>query len=379
MRIAYLVNSRWPRLRGAEKLLLGLLAHGRSLGFEVSVIAPAASAIHEACRAAGIRSDEADFKLNPSSIGTLRRLMDELRPDIVQGMSIFPVAFVRRLGLVPDAARVSFFAYVSTDPTSTLPIAASRFQRPLLWLRNTVSRSEAPRLDALFVASSTVAEHLREARILGHTVPIPGRIDLARLEAASHSPLDLPPGRPRIGYAGFLEPLKGIDELVVAFAQVLPAHPEARLLVAGDGPERDRLLELARSLGAGDRVTLLGFIDPVAPLLAKLDVFVSPSHSEGIGTSILEAMAFGVPCVCADSGGPSEFISDGVSGLLVPAGDPSALSAAISHMLDHPAETERIAAHGRSVALAPPYLLSSTLETVFAEYARAQRLPSDAG
>ncbi len=81
--------------------------------------------------------------------------------------------------------------------------------------------------------------------IRGHIVAIPGVVDVERLETESQLPLPLPQGAPRIGYAGFLEELKGIGDLVTAFAQVAAEHPSAALLVAGDGPERERLIALA--------------------------------------------------------------------------------------------------------------------------------------
>lgn len=376
MRIVYLVNSSWPRLRGAERLLLSLIEHARCEGHEVAVVASPLSAFHAACGDRGVRCEAAVFNLAPSNVTRLRTLLREFDPDVVHGMSIFPVAFVRWLGLVPSDRRVRFFAYVSTDPTSTLPVAASRFRRPLLFVRNSISRYEAPRLDAIFTASKMVAGKLGMVGIHGCIVPIPGHIDAAKLAADANRPVELPAGRPRIGFAGFLEPLKGIGDLVSAFAEISRHYPEAQLLVAGDGPEKERLLEQAGALGVRERVAFLGYLDPVAPMLGALDVFVSPSHSEALGTSILEAMTLGVPVVCTDSGGPAEFIRDGENGLLVAPGDSAAIAAAVVRLLGDSALATRLGERGRATVLEGPYLVSATYAAVFAEYEREAVAPA---
>ena len=111
-------------------------------------------------------------------------------------------------------------------------------------------------------------------------------------------------------------------------------------------------------------------VDPVAPLLSKLDVFVSPSHSEALSISIMEAMAMGLPCVCTNVGGTAEVIHNEDTGLLVPAHDPAALASAIERLLAQPEFAKRLAENGRALVLAGKYSLGSTLQTVFAEYAR---------
>jgi glycosyltransferase involved in cell wall biosynthesis len=371
LRIVYLANSTWPRIRGAGKLLLRMIERGLLEGHDVTVLAPAASAIHAACRAINARSVPVQFSLSPSRMSGLRAALRESRPEIVHGMSIFPVAFVRRLRLLPVDGSVRYFAYVSTDPTSSLPVAAARFRRPLLFMRNAVSRAEAPRLDALFVASDTIARRLPEAGIRGRVVVIPGAVDPERLEAAARLPLDLPPERPRIGYAAFLERLKGIDDLIVAFARIATEYPTAVLLLAGDGPEEQHLRQLTAELGVAERVRFLGHLEQIAPLLAALDLFVSPSRTEALGMSILEAMAMGVPCVCTDAGGVSDVICDGESGLVVSAGDPDALAVAMCRVLGDASLAARLAQNGHALAARPEYSLAKTLDRMFFEYAEA--------
>jgi len=370
LHIVYLVNSRWPSIRGAERLLFAFLRHGQSQGHEVSVLAPQASAVHGVCREMGVQSIVAEFSPAPRHLKSLQATLRELRPDIIHGMSIFPVALIRRWRMVPLDGTVGFFACVSIDPASSLPVASARFRRLKLGVRNTISRLEAPHLDAIFPASETIVERLASVGIKGRIIAIPGVVDVERLTAEAQAPLDVPGGRPRIGYAAFLEKLKGIDDLIAAFAEVAKNHPDATLLLAGDGPDKQPLMNLAEALGVGDRVHFLGFVDPVAPLLSKLDVFVSPSHSEALSISIMEAMAMGLPCVCTDVGGTAEVIHDEDTGLLVPAHDPAALAAAIERLLAQPELAKRLAENGRALVLAGKYSLGSTLKTVFDEYER---------
>ena len=201
LRIVYLVNSKWPTIRGAERLLLSLCAHAKAQGHDVSVLAPEASAMHRACRDAGVRSLDAEFSPSPFKVWHLRTVLRELDPDIVHGMSIFPVALIRRLRLLPVDGSVGFFAYASIDPTSSLPVATAHFRGLLLRVRNAISRREAPRLDAIFAASETISQRLSVVGIRGHIVAIPGVVDVERLETDSQLPLPLPGGSPRIGYA----------------------------------------------------------------------------------------------------------------------------------------------------------------------------------
>jgi glycosyltransferase involved in cell wall biosynthesis len=85
----------------------------------------------------------------------------------------------------------------------------------------------------------------------------------------------------------------------------------------------------------------------------------------------MEAMAMGLPCVCTDVGGTAEVIHDEDTGLLVPAHDPAALASGIERLLAQPELAKRLAENGRALVLAGKYSLESTLQTVFAEYARA--------
>jgi glycosyltransferase involved in cell wall biosynthesis len=134
-------------------------------------------------------------------------------------------------------------------------------------------------------------------------------------------------------FVGRLVASKGVQVLLEALAEI----PEARAVIAGDGPARASLEGLAAKLGLASRVTFLGWIDPTrrASLLAGARVFVLPSlWDEPFGIVGVEALSAGVPVVASDVGGVSSWLEDGVSGLLAPRGNARDLAKQIRRMRD---------------------------------------------
>lgn len=139
----------------------------------------------------------------------------------------------------------------------------------------------------------------------------------------------------RILAVGNLIPTKGHALLVHAFASVLKAVPEAELQIMGDGPERARLQTLAASLAISSRVIFHGRQPrpAVARAMQNCSIFALPSHYEGLGCVYLEAMACGKPAIACAGQGIEDVIRDGQNGLLVPADDTNALTAALIAVL----------------------------------------------
>ena len=142
-----------------------------------------------------------------------------------------------------------------------------------------------------------------------------------------------------------LEAQKGITHLLDAAAML----PDVIFAIAGEGPERERLVAKAALLGVTERVRWLGHRDDVPSLLAAADVFVLPSLNEGLPLAAMEAMLAGVPIVAADAGGTGEIVHDGVTGLLVPPGDPRALGESIRALLSDREHAARLASAGRAL------------------------------
>ncbi len=144
----------------------------------------------------------------------------------------------------------------------------------------------------------------------------------------------LAPDAPVIGTVARLSSVKGQRYLIRAMEKILKAFPDAQLLLVGDGPEKDKLVEQVRQLRIESNVTFApSTLDTSVPL-SIMDVFVLPSVLEGLGLAIIEAQAMGLPVVASDVGGIYTLVKDGVNGLLVPAEKPESLAEAILNLLN---------------------------------------------
>lgn len=139
-----------------------------------------------------------------------------------------------------------------------------------------------------------------------------------------------------IGGVGRLSEQKGYTHLLKALPQVLKRHPQARLVLFGDGELRSNLEAQVNQLGLQSQVQIAGQVNNVFERLEEFDLFVSPSLWEGLPTVIMEAMAVGVPVVATDIPGTREMITHQKNGWLVPPADPSGLAKAIIELIETP-------------------------------------------
>jgi glycosyltransferase involved in cell wall biosynthesis len=184
------------------------------------------------------------------------------------------------------------------------------------------------------------------------------------------------PGSQIVGVVARLEPEKGHPTLIDAWPLVLRSVPDAYLLIVGEGSRRDDLERQVRELRIAHRVVFTGRRDDVPGVTAALDVAVLPSYREAQGLTILEAMALSRPVVASNVGGIPEMIQDGVTGLLVPPGDPTALAGAIVRLLeDHSlADTLGRAGHDLVHDRFCIELMVKAIEEIYDEGARTTRL-----
>ncbi len=192
-------------------------------------------------------------------------------------------------------------------------------------------------------------------------------LDPARCRRTLRERHRLPPGAFLVGAAAQLEPAKGIRDLLEACAHsagALEREGAWALLIAGEGPERGSLGRRARETGLGERVRFEGYVRELPEWLAGLDLFVVPSRREGLGSVALEAALAGVPRIVTDAGGLPEIVEHERTGLVVPAGDPRALSCALLEIRSCPARAralaQRAAARVRE-AHAPERMAAETL------------------
>ncbi|MEO1085000.1 MAG: glycosyltransferase family 4 protein, partial [Acidobacteriota bacterium] len=177
-------------------------------------------------------------------------------------------------------------------------------------------------------------------------------VDRERL-AVIHNGLDhdrFRPGakddRPTALWIGRLRRYKCVETVIDAAARWAQGHPDLRLLIAGDGPQRPALEQRVRSLGLGGRVELLGFVDHgrKVELLQRAHVVVQTSMKEGWGMTVIEANACGTAVVASDVAGLRDSVRDGETGVLVPWNRPDALAAAVTDRVDDGARRRRLEA-----------------------------------
>jgi glycosyltransferase involved in cell wall biosynthesis len=201
------------------------------------------------------------------------------------------------------------------------------------WRKRQLTRLSAALASCVVVHSSAVRDVVLNAGVPASRVElIPPGIrspDSSPDQAAVRTSLELPSDAFVVGCMARLVPHKGVSDLVRAMARL---GPSTILLVAGDGPERDSLEQLAEREAPG-RVKFLGALqEGQSTFFAALDVFVLPSHREGFGLVLVEAALQRIPVVGTKIGGVEDAVLDGRTGLLVSPGDPVALAGAISRL-----------------------------------------------
>ena len=205
-----------------------------------------------------------------------------------------------------------------------------------------------PTADGIVCVSDGVSEDLRsrvpsaahKIETVYNPVVSPG------LSKQSEEPVDHPwfddGGPPVILAAGRLTRVKDHATLLRAFAKVTESRP-ARLIVLGEGPERENLLRLADSYGMSQQVDLPGFMTNPFAHMSRASVFVLSSRYEGFPNVLVQAMACATPVISTDCrSGPAEILEDGRWGHLVPVGDWSSMADAILQTLDNPQSSEQL-------------------------------------
>lgn len=212
----------------------------------------------------------------------------------------------------------------------------------------------------------------------GQLTSVPTGIDLERFRPQprdqARTALALPVDVTYIGILATLRDWKGHTVLFEALTQLLPTHPDLRVLIIGDGPYRDRLDARAKVLGITERLDFVGHRTDAERWLPAIDVFTLPSWGdEGVSQALMQAMACALPIVTTPVGSLTEIIHDGETGLLVPPRDASALARAIARLLDDPALGARLgaAAHNLAVANCGETLMLDRMETIFRRFGRS--------
>jgi glycosyltransferase involved in cell wall biosynthesis len=264
-----------------------------------------------------------------SVIPALRSIVEQRQPDIVVTHSVKSHFLMWRSRLWQRYPWIAFHhGYTTTDRKMRVYNRLDRWSLPKADLVATVCQAFARELassnglplERFFVQHNAIRRE-----------PEPSAADVEMVRKR----LGLDENERVIISIGRLSKEKAQADLISAFNRLGESHPEinAKLVIAGDGPEFERLRSAAQASRHGERIVFAGQMSNVQPFYSIADVFVLPSHSEGSPNVVLEAMAANVPVVATAVGGVPEIVENDESALLVPASDPAAMAAAIARVL----------------------------------------------
>jgi glycosyltransferase involved in cell wall biosynthesis len=254
------------------------------------------------------------------------RVVKELAPDVIHAHDPHGVAMA--------SLALSLGAASSKSPPA---LVASR--RVDFHLRgNSFSRWKHRQVDCFIAASEAIRQMLVADGVeADRTVTVHEGIDVDHVLAAPpvtvHDAFWLPHGAPIVGNVAALVPHKGQRHLIDAAHLVVRQIPDARFVILGEGELRGHLEKQIHEHHLEKHVLLPGFRTDVLGCIKGFDLFVMSSVTEGLGTSLLDAMACSRPIVATRAGGIPEIVEDGVNGLLVPPRDHPALATAIVRAL----------------------------------------------
>ena len=311
--------------RGGQNQVLVTLMGLRALGHRTMLVAhPGGELRQRAAEGLDLLPLAPKTEMDLSAAWRLSRLIKQLAPDIVHAHD-------------PHGVAMAALALSMSTALAKPPLVASR--RVDFHLRgSSLSRWKYRQVDCFICASEAIRQLL-----IGDGVPetravtVHEGIDLERVAAAPpaklHEELWLPHHAPIVGNVAALVPHKGQKHLVEAAALVVRQVPDARFVIAGEGELREALEKQIKEHHLEKHVLLAGFRPDVLSLHQAFDLFVMSSVTEGLGTSLLDAMACGKAIVATEAGGIPEVVVNGTTGLLVPPRDHEAMAQAIVTLL----------------------------------------------
>jgi glycosyltransferase involved in cell wall biosynthesis len=340
--VRILVTLPWgQRLGGAEAMIQSVLAPGAESGHELEPVFFEDGPWPQELREAGLRVKtlSAGRLREPhrwvATVCALTRLMRERQPDVVLNWSAktqlygAPAAVLAGIG-----GRVAWWQQSIPEPD--------------FWLDRLATRLPARAIGCYSRAAAEAQARLSPRRptfVVAPGSPPPE-------PSPSPVPVELPAGIPVVGIVGRLQPWKGQDRLLRAHALLHERGLRAQLLVVGgdayglSAEYAESLPPLAGELGLEESVTFTGQVPDAGPYVERMDILVNASDPEPFGIVLLEGMARGVAVVAVDSGGPAEFVVDGVTGALARSGEPAALADAIEVLLRSESLRRRVADAG---------------------------------
>lgn len=344
---------------GQEIRIINEILGMRSRGYEVVLATPPDAAIYNKARDAGIETFavEMDKSRFISSVFRIARIIKERSVSIVNTHSS------RDSWVGSIAGRLRGVKVLRTRHISS-PFNESPLTRLVY----------GPLTDGVITTGDFIRRQIiRELRLNPDKVhSIPTGVDVESFISAKgdkvRAELGLSEKDLVIGTAAVHRSWKGHEYTIKAMPDVLSAVPEARLVLAGDGPQRHSLEGLVRDSGLADKVILPGHRDDIPEVIAAFDISVLASYaSEGIPQFVLQSMAAGKPVIATEVGGIPEVVKDGVNGILVPPRDPSAIAHAVKALGSDPVLARRMGEAGRAMA-AREHSMETMLDRIEALY-----------
>jgi glycosyltransferase involved in cell wall biosynthesis len=330
--------------RGGQNQVLLTVNGLEELGHPAILVAHARGEVRQRARE-GMRfvaiAPKSEFDVHAA--WQLSRVLDDVKPDVIHAHDPHGVALAAMALKMPSASR-----------PRPLAVASRRVDFHLK--QHAFSRWKYRHIDVFICASQCIARMMAgdgvpaDRLVVVHEGVDVGHIDRL-MSVDAHAAFFLPHGAPIVGNVAALVPHKGQRHLIAAAAKVVRDVPDARFLILGEGELRDSLQRQIKDLALERHVLLPGFRDDVIGLLKSFDIFVMSSLTEGLGTSILDAMACGKPVVGTAAGGIPEAVVDGETGLLVPPHDDDALAKALVRLLKDQALRASLGAAGRHRAV----------------------------
>lgn len=352
---------------GAGIWLLNYLKYYNRDNIEMTVVIPVGSALKKRIEALGVHYIEAeniaDVSFSFSAIGEIRKIIKDIKPDVIHTHASLSARIASKLEKVP------------TVNTRHCIEGKKRGIKRIIYrfINNRLS-------DTVVAVSGAVYKNLlddgipeNKLRLIYNGVP-----PLKALDDEQRKEIRLELGVEGCFVAGIfarLEPVKNHMMFLEAAAAAYNINDGFRFLIVGDGSLKEVLKNKAKELGVEDAVIFAGYVEDITKLMNAVDVNVLTSDYEALSISLIEGMTVGKPCITTDSGGTREVVENGKSGFVIPVNDCVSLTACITKLASDAELCRKMGAEGIRIAgeKFSPGEMADKLYNVYIELAKERK------
>ncbi len=336
MHILHVETGR--HLYGGALQVLYLMEGLKPEGYQSTLVCVTGSAIAKTAGAcAAICEVRMAGELDPGFAFRLTRIIRTKRPDIVH---------------IHSRRGADLWGLLAARIAKTNVVLTRRVDNPEpSWL----ARTKYGLYDRVITISDGIRQVLlSEGAPAGKVVCVPSALDSEHYNRTCEKEwfcreFSIEPGNKVIGVIAQFIPRKGHRFLIEAAPQILTNYPNTKFLFFGQGPLEKQLRQLCKKHNIADKVHFVGFRTDLERILPCIDLVVHPATMEGLGISLMQASATGVPIVASRVGGIPEIVQDGVNGYLVDAGSVNAIVHAVQSLLQNPVKSKRFGEAGREI------------------------------